>query len=321
MSINDQFVVRNLDTGEVFRPRIEPVESSSACPPPSAIDVQEFKRLFNTFKLDEQLLHAVKCKLWESLASFQAQKAKKRHSGVIYISNNHLSFAEDAATTSSKPVRIGIPLTEIVGLTSEDFGLVEGIVVSTMRETKFFFEQFVSRNDCFGAIYRTWNGAQKSPADQLASIFDPLGGFSAVTSNSMLRNAAMSQMENQAASVAADMLNSSNISSTPKSSKLPPPIKTHSNHSASIIRPAPPPPTFSTSPVLSHSPNPPRPAVIVPGAQTQRQTKKIDGPPERHYMDLSSGDSWFMTLTKIYYWLGAPARQRNVRSPPARTPT
>lgn len=130
MSISDQFVVRNLDTGEVFRPpfNVNSMDVPVKLPPASADDVIEFKKQFNTFPYDEKLLHGrsylsiegsaklntvVNCMLWESLSSFHARKIKKRHAGTIFISNRHLSFAEESGGMK-KPVKVSKCITGFI---------------------------------------------------------------------------------------------------------------------------------------------------------------------------------------------------------------
>lgn len=64
--IDRQFVVRNLDTGEVFAPSafgIGPPDGVASCPPATDEDVVTFRRLFATFGPDERLYHGNRTRL------------------------------------------------------------------------------------------------------------------------------------------------------------------------------------------------------------------------------------------------------------------
>lgn len=131
----DRFPIRNLDTGEVYShdtfDGFAPSSSSPSAPTSSLAseaDTNAFRKLFAAFGKDERLHYgevleclypyweyllsltrfpvftALKCRLWESLAAFHSRKTKKRHQGTMFISSDHLSFAEENA--QRKPVKV-----------------------------------------------------------------------------------------------------------------------------------------------------------------------------------------------------------------------
>jgi hypothetical protein len=147
--------------------------------------------------------------------------------------------------------------------------------------SQFFFEQFVNRKDCFDALYRTWSLTHNSSSDQLSSVFDPLGGLSAVTSSSMRSVVASPSESHQSTS---DFFPSMILNK-----KFPPsPSKALSTPSVmSMIKPTPPPPALVSSPVsASNTKQHVQPSSTAAAASTvaQKQGSHTKGPhPVEHH--------------------------------------